>query len=1050
MLDNPLQSFDLNSWNVRGLGHPRKFKRIRKWTDKLDFSRTILALQETKIGGWKLNSRLQQILPGGQFLVASSRLGRARSVLVLHPSFKVLSWGTCTKGYVVWAQLEVAGLLFGVAAVHAPNKRKHRFETWRWIAEHTRTGNWIILGDLNQVDRVRDSVGPSPRIQGKEERVWRNLVFGRDFSDCFFLAASRTGPRFTRQAMCGNRLDRSRLDRVYISDSASWLHEVATLKHLGSQISGDHIPISASVRVSSSDPSEDEIKQNYFKLNVAMLKSPGFKEECKRAWEEHPEDCLDPRKRWCLGWARIKQLCQERVQNQKDSNEIRRLKEEVQRRRQSLPRDYSEGEIVEMTNLEDELNRLEDQEASLWVQRSRSKWLSEGEAPTSYFFSLAKSKYSRDQIQCLKNDEGEPATSRSDILHLIHAYYTSLYGSEPESLDSRLARQQILQLVDRSLSELESAKLDQTPTREEVESIVKSLKRGKAPGLDGVKTDFLLECWDFVSDECVQMVVAFWEKKNLLCRDSQGCIKLLSKNKQRQWLKNWRPITLMNCTYKIISKLLANRLKPFLPFLVDSEQTGFVPGRRIEDNILTLRLADEWSKVSGDENLFIKLDFTKAFDRVSYTFLWHTLRAMGFSEVTIARIRGLMVGGSSKVLANHAFTKSFKIKRGVRQGCPLAPLLFVLSTQPLMHLRKRFKFLGVWSGKDITQMEISEKITDSIDCRLRSWVNKHLTFSSRLLLIKHVLTAIPSHHLMSVGLDKKGITRINRTVCQFLWGTAESGRSKTPLIAWDKLHLPKSSGGLGWSDLYTQMQTHIAYNALRLLKDGNEGTNWMRLAHSILKKHLANGPKKEWSTQEALLLSTGIRIARAPVLTKILAAWFQVKKHLHTEGTKLEIPLTLSYSQLETLLQSTGRIHPSHLPVARRWAKKLQWHSAVDFCDQNGSLKSLETELLVAGWFPEERDKLALQETWRPIWQSIPSTSSLIGFTSWCRPEYLFWNIISSHFHQLLIQENTKAANPTRLQQALKKILWTMTGPVTVQTELKARSRAPSQHVDIT
>ncbi|KAL3682552.1 hypothetical protein R1sor_000574 [Riccia sorocarpa] len=269
--------------------------------------------------------------------------------------------------------------------------------------------------------------------------------------------------------------------------------------------------------------------------------------------------------------------------------------------------------------------------------------------------------------------------------------------------------------------------------------------------------------------------------------------------------------------------------------LVDAEQTGFVPDRKIEDNILTLRMAEEWSRISGEANLFIKLDFTKAFDRVSFTFLWHTLSSMGFPESMIARIRGLMSGGSSKVLANQAFSRNFKIKRGVRQGCPLAPLLFVLSTQPLMKTlrkeeemgqlkglqipgyksvlhelfaedtslflraqardftqvrkaiekfelasgallnvqkslvmalgesanngwlkdsgcevadhRRRFKFLGVWSGKGITQAEITERIVESIDRKLRSWVNKHLTFTSRLLLIKHILSAIPSHHL---------------------------------------------------------------------------------------------------------------------------------------------------------------------------------------------------------------------------------------------------------------------------------------------------------------
>ncbi|KAL3699350.1 hypothetical protein R1sor_017372 [Riccia sorocarpa] len=267
-----------------------------------------------------------------------------------------------------------------------------------------------LITPLTLRSRIRDSVGPSPRIKGREERVWRNLVFGRDFTDCFFAAATKTGPRFTHQARCGRRLDRSRLDRIYISDSANWLHEILTLKHLGSYISGDHIPISASIQIRQAGPGEKEVNHSYFKLNAFMLKRPGFKEACKRASEDHSPECTDPRKRWSLGWSRIKRLCQEQIKEEREFNEADRIRKEVCRRRTRMARDCQEEEIVSLTNLEDELNRLEDHEDATWVQRSRSKWLSEGEAPTAYFFSLAKSRYSSDRISCLMKEDGEAVT----------------------------------------------------------------------------------------------------------------------------------------------------------------------------------------------------------------------------------------------------------------------------------------------------------------------------------------------------------------------------------------------------------------------------------------------------------------------------------------------------------------------------------------------------------------------------------------------------------------------------------------------------------------
>ncbi|KAL3698294.1 hypothetical protein R1sor_012370 [Riccia sorocarpa] len=109
--------------------------------------------------------------------------------------------------------------------------------------------------------------------------------------------------------------------------------------------------------------------------------------------------------------------------------------------------------------------------------RSRSKWLKEGEAPTKYFFSLAKAKFSRDRIPGLQLSNGEVITRRKDILKVVEEYYSELYNSEGESLENRLARQEILQLINRRISESEAARLNEVPTDEEVDNTIKSLKR---------------------------------------------------------------------------------------------------------------------------------------------------------------------------------------------------------------------------------------------------------------------------------------------------------------------------------------------------------------------------------------------------------------------------------------------------------------------------------------------------------------------------------------------------------------------------------------------
>ncbi|KAL3692814.1 hypothetical protein R1sor_006465 [Riccia sorocarpa] len=640
-------------------------------------------VQESKLGGWKLKNRLQQILPNAAPFEAFSRTGKAQAILIMSKAIPVSEWGTCGSGYAVCVKTHLNGQEVGIISLHAPNKGRLRIQTWRWLADRIHTGNWIICGDFNQVAHIRDSIGPSPRMRGTEDRVWTNISQKRDLADCYFDAASRSGPRFTRQAKCGRRLDRSRLDRVYVTDSGMWLNHIASIKHFGGHIAGDHIPTCATLQLTAAVNNITVKPQSYFKLNASILKQPEIRDKIKAIWADHPPGCTDARRRWSLAWARVKDFCRDLHKSQTDQHNIRELQKEVENRRRFLPYDCSEEDIQELSQLEQELNTIEDQEASLWYLRSRSKWLREGEAPTRYFFNLAKSRFSKDRISGLQKDNGEFVTGQTDILQVVECYYSDLYNAESKSLESWLARQEVMRLIDKRIPESEGDNLRRPPTDDEIDATVKSLKRGKAPGLDGITNDMIIDCWEFIRQDCIEMVRTFWDRKILLHHDSQGCIKLLAKNDKKQWIKNWRPITLMSCTYKSISKLVANRMKPLLPYLIDPEQSGFFPGRKIDDNILSLCLAEEWGKVSGDSNLFVKLDFTKAFDRVSFTFLWHTLRSMGFPEDFIARIRGLMTGGTSKLHVNQAFTSSIKIKRGVRQGCPLAPLLFALSTQPV-------------------------------------------------------------------------------------------------------------------------------------------------------------------------------------------------------------------------------------------------------------------------------------------------------------------------------------------------------------------------------
>lgn len=168
--------------------------------------------------------------------------------------------------------------------------------------------------------------------------------------------------------------------------------------------------------------------------------------------------------------------------------------------------------------------------------------------------------------------------------------------------------------------------------------------------------EVLHKCWNWLKENCVEVILKFWGDGILTLGTTKGVIRLIPKLGELLFLRNWRAITLMNLLYKIISKLLTIRLKLVLGLLVDDEQIGFIIGRRILDNILAFHVGKDFVKSKHLRALFVMWDFFKAYDHLAHMFLWATLVAMGFSPLFIQLVKGLVIGGSSVIHANGLFS----------------------------------------------------------------------------------------------------------------------------------------------------------------------------------------------------------------------------------------------------------------------------------------------------------------------------------------------------------------------------------------------------------
>ena len=209
-----------------------------------------------------------------------------------------------------------------------------------------------------------------------------------------------------------------------------------------------------------------------------------------------------------------------------------------------------------------------------------------------------------------------------------------------------------------------------------------NMARNKTPGNDGLTIEFYDKFWPLISKQLVDSFNFAYENNVMSVSQRQGTIKLIPKpNKDKLLLNNWRPITLLNVDAKILSKCLTKRAAMVIGKLVDSQQTAFVKGRYIGEGI---RLISDLMHYTEEEDLMgiiLALDLTKAFDSLSHMFILNCLEAFNFGPSFIQWVRTLHINISSCVLVNGFTTGYFPVARGVRQGDPLAPLLFILGLE---------------------------------------------------------------------------------------------------------------------------------------------------------------------------------------------------------------------------------------------------------------------------------------------------------------------------------------------------------------------------------